>query len=79
MLESKVLNFNPPIISSWNERRDRMCVESHVATGHLGQLVITVLDGRQLGYSIICSNTLDWRQCGSCHGIAGFLMDELQI
>ena len=29
MLESKVLNFNPPIISLWNERRGRMCVESH--------------------------------------------------
>ena len=25
MLESKVLNFNPPIISLWNERRGRMC------------------------------------------------------
>ena len=36
MLESKVLNFNPHIISLWNERRGRMCVESHVATGHLG-------------------------------------------
>ena len=29
MLESKVLNLNPPIISLWNERRGRMCVESH--------------------------------------------------
>ena len=36
MLESKVLNFNPPIISLWNERRGRMCVDSHVASGHLG-------------------------------------------
>ena len=25
MLESKVLNFNPPIISLWNERRGCMC------------------------------------------------------
>ena len=46
MLESKVLNFNPPIISLWNERRGRMCVESHVATG---QFAVTALDGRQLG------------------------------
>ena len=47
MLESKVLNFNPPIISLRNERRGRMCVESHVASGHLGSICyITVLDGR---------------------------------
>ena len=46
MLESKVLNFNPPIISLWNERRDRMCVESHVATGHLGS---------------ICYNSFRWK------------------
>ena len=38
MLESKVLNFNPPIIYLWNERRSRMCVESHVAPGHLGSI-----------------------------------------
>ena len=38
MLESKVLNFNQPIISLWNERRGCMCVESHVATGHLGSI-----------------------------------------
>ena len=38
MLDSKVLNFNPPIISLWNERRGRMCVESHVASGHLGSI-----------------------------------------
>ena len=35
MLESKVLNLNPPTISLWNERRGRICVESHVASGHL--------------------------------------------
>ena len=46
MLESKVLNFNPPIISLWNERRDRMCVEFHVATGHLGS---------------ICYNSFRWK------------------
>ena len=46
MLESKVLNFNPPIISLWNERRGRMCVESHVATGHLGS---------------ICYNSFRWK------------------
>ena len=38
MLASKVLNFNPPIISLWNKRRGCMCVESHVATGHLGTI-----------------------------------------
>ena len=38
MLESKVLNLNPPTISLWNERRGRICVESHVASGHLGSL-----------------------------------------
>ena len=46
MLESKVLNFNPPIISLWNERRGRMCVESHVASGHLGS---------------ICYNSFRWK------------------
>ena len=35
MLESKVLNFNPPIISLWDERRGRTCFESHIASGHL--------------------------------------------
>ena len=46
MLESKVLNFKPPIISLWNERRGRLCVESHVATGHLGS---------------ICYNSFRWK------------------
>ena len=46
MLESKVLNFNPPIITLWNERRGRMCVESHVASGHLGS---------------ICYNSFRWK------------------
>ena len=48
MLESKVLNFNPPIISLWNERRGRMCVESHVASGHLGSISI-------------CYNSFRWK------------------
>ena len=30
MMQSKALSFNQPIISLWNERRGRMCVESHV-------------------------------------------------
>ena len=42
MLESKVLNFNPPVISLWNKRRGRMCVESHVASGHLGSICYCV-------------------------------------
>ena len=46
MQDSKVLNFNPPIISLWNERRGRMCVESHVATGHLRS---------------ICYNSFKWK------------------
>ena len=61
MLESKVLNFNPPIISLWNERRGRMCVESHVASGHLGSICYNSFrwNFRHLGYSIICPKTLE--------------------
>ena len=43
MLESKVLNFNSPIISLWNERRGHMCGESHVATGHLGSICYNIM------------------------------------
>ena len=57
MLESKVLNFNPPIISLWNERRGRMCVESHVASGHLGS---------------ICYNSFRWKAARLFNNIRSF-------
>ena len=53
MLESKVLNFNlihPLFLYGLNvERRGRMCVESHVASGHLADL------------GSICYNSFRWK------------------
>ena len=58
MLESKVLNFNPPIISLWNERRGRMCVESHVASVHLGSICYNSFRWKAARL-IICPKTLE--------------------
>ena len=58
MLESKGLNFNPPIISLWNERRDRMCRVS-CSYWPFRVNLLQQLDGRQLGYSIIFPKTLE--------------------
>ena len=78
MLESKVLNFNPPIISLWNERRGRMCVESHVASGHLWSICYNSFRWKA---ARLFRRAPMWQQSGtlqfcSCHGIAGFLVDE---